>query len=460
MNYRPSQVVYANGPEEENQDYDLPLMNRKFGPSLSIDIFKTLKVFAYCAYSYFFQHEYASKGRAMKVVFLSPLSLPFCRHCGKVFRNAETFQQHLGKKDEHPYCTRLKKSRTERSLTANNKGNTKQAPTLMISYLSDEKKRRMFDFIKEIRFPYHDIKNMNPPLRLQLKGMAIPARIFVSGLKQRSQAEHDYKNTDTVSQVINPRAVVFSDYDIDNPKKKRKFGNGRHSASGGSRAAASAGSSQRTRDPRDQGRPPSSFPDNFPVNFVLKTEGIHVPKMEEWKKSVWTDENPPNKICLVACDETTAFGCLLCGSISAGGANNRKCVARCFGSPDTSRWAQQRVDYSGDWRLYHDSQQLKAEFEDTPVLPVLRNYVTCSGFQKKFWRDFTQNKAGPPSSEFDDPTDAEMLELIPASHDVFEYDTDSDDGSHSSQLSENEQHYWLDYMPTHTGSMSSHKGKK
>ena len=102
MDYYPDNIVYAKTVADFQQDYDLPDTNRKFGPSLWMKIFEDHHVFAYCGYTRMFYHEYADKDTSLKIVFLSPLALPFCRHCGKVFRNAETFQQHLGDKKEHP----------------------------------------------------------------------------------------------------------------------------------------------------------------------------------------------------------------------------------------------------------------------------------------------------------------------------------------------------------------------
>ena len=127
MDYYVNDVVYATTDADTRQDYLLPNNNRKFGPTLSLDIFTDNKVFAYCASTNLFQHEYGDKNQPLKIAFLSPLALPFCRHCGKVFRNPETFQQHLGDTGEHPYCARLDKPRNERCLRLRDPGPDKDS---------------------------------------------------------------------------------------------------------------------------------------------------------------------------------------------------------------------------------------------------------------------------------------------------------------------------------------------
>ena len=68
----------------------------------------------------------------LRIVFLSPLGLPFCRHCGKIFKDAETFQQHYEKDAEHEYCSSLKPPNKGRSFSVNNTGKDGRKPILKI----------------------------------------------------------------------------------------------------------------------------------------------------------------------------------------------------------------------------------------------------------------------------------------------------------------------------------------
>ena len=483
MDYYPDELVYARTATDFQQDYNLPDSNRKFGPSLSAKMFLKHHVFAYYGYTRMFYHEYANEHTPLQIAFLSPLALPFCRHCGKVFRNAETFQQHLGDKKEHPYCSRLQKPRNDRSMRIQDPGPNRE-PTLFIARLSNAEKESIYNHVSQNTFTFDDICNLNVPLRLKVDETRPPS----------SQGFVLPRGDITVVPFINPRAIVFSEKTLYNT----------------------------TRDtpttkplPRDVPKKTPTIrplPRDVPTNFVLTTECIHIPKLDKWKRFVFgRDEESVKHVALVACDETTAFGCMMCGSFGVGGAGNRKCVANCFWADESTKQEQERVKYKMNYLANANTNDLICKFAEISDLQVFHDNTVCTGFQKKFWKDCTQKKRGPkpkklggniqkPAAErknsdevppargfaelfknkevivIDDTDDSMDEAMPPVKHNdiiVIDGTDDEDEGkkgksieagtkSQSSEaihedkkvdeLSPEVQHFWLDYFPLNDSS--------
>ena len=346
---------------ETYQWYNIDERSVVYGPGMTMQSFIADFLFGWIAYTHFLTHCYQTLTSPLRIVFLSPLCLPFCRHCGKIFRDAETFQQHYGEKTEHEYCSSRKRPPNKgRSFTVNNVGRDRRKPVLKIHNPTEEELTRIFNSVNNSEtISVDELAKMNVPLRIRMGDQHTEYTLTFDEVHQ-DFVDHDL----CVSNRPNPRAVRFSSGEAEPADPVPVIG----------------------PDVIIQGKPPTGFETEFISNFLLKTSCIFIEQLQPWIDQKWQDPaTRPTHLQLVACDETTAFGCTKCGSMTICGQMNRRCIARCFDMPARNENQQQRINYRRSYLVKAEKDQLVCEFGPYQNLQWMVGRRDSLGQAKQRW---------------------------------------------------------------------------
>ena len=368
-----------------------------YGPSFKPELIFQKLIFAIAFTTYYFSHSWQKdKSKPLRVVYISPLSLLFCKYCGVVFRTPETLHAHYnkevfvpsqvgpeerledGKEDESDketppsdFCSRVHVP-VIRSVNPQ----PEHKNTLQLYKIDEEDKWAIHEIAGQAVIDYERATTIQPPL----------------GLSHylRPEEGKTLPTDPTKRKLVTRRGRL----DIPNKRKLKLF---------------------QKKFP-DQRRNPNVLWDSDPTHFggrapfMLVSTSIRVTKMEKWIERKFG--RGFNKVWLVACDECTTFGCMGCGLL--GDVQKvTDCMFKCFDyeegeltGDDEGKKVHSKVQYNQDKKGYSPSR-LKCRFAEELNLAELSGYVKQTGKQNA-------TKLAPPRGRIgasgvrDEPTEEEL----------------------------------------------------
>ena len=327
------------------------------GPNFHCKELFKLGIFAFVVATKFFQQCFQVGDDDANIVFVSPLCIYFCKYCGKCFRFPETLHTHFNKESEDCNGCPHKKTQGTRSIKVRHpevakeylkRGERAPDQTMKLKNLTEEDKQRICDKVSSVQLTYPLIDKVLPPLHLRFNNrFHYPKHPTNAG----QCAEFRLKKTNLKPPI--PNALWDSE-------------------------------------------PVQSAAGKGLAPFLLVTDSLVIENI-----SKWIADNVPEqfrkRICLVACDETTCFGCIGCGKITPAGSTLKKCMIECFGMPtkteeDPEKAVKQEVRYRGSFKFHDDTTNLNCSFAETVTLAQLKDNMAFTG---KEMASFVPNKKGP-----------------------------------------------------------------
>ena len=315
-----------------------------YGPSFKPELIFQKFIFAIAVTTYFFNHSWNDKKKPVRIVFLSPLALLFCKYCGVIFRGPETMAKHFneptfpltGRTHNHDYCTR-KYPGCVRTLNKT----LGQEPTMELHNISDDQKWVIHDIAGRPVIQYHRARTVQPPLGLRHYLRPEAGKKLAKDPKERVW--------ETRRGTIEMSDRNFKDFDRRFPNQKKN---------------------------------PNALWETDTVNylgeapFMLTTSSIRVTRLEEWIERKFGRDM--NSVWLVACDECTAFGCMGCGAITSNGQKINDCMSNCFDFQAGENAGHSKTQYNFDDKGYK-THKLVCQFAKEMDITELLTYVENTG---------------------------------------------------------------------------------
>ena len=320
-----------------------------YGPSFKPVLIYQKLIFAIAVTTYFLTHSWQDdKTKPLRIVYISPLSLLFCKYCGVIFRSPETLHAHFNKGPFVPsgipgdrtvpcdFCTRGYKCRVR---TVDPQPENKS--TLELYKLSEDDKWEIHDIAGQAVIQHKRAMTVQPPLGLR---------------HYLRPANGDKLDPNPAQRVWEIRRGTVNMNDRDDDDFNNRFPN--------------------------QKKNPNVLWDTDPKNFLgrapfmLVSSSIKVPSLQKWIERKFGPEM--KSVWLVACDECTVFGCMGCGVITANAQRVTDCMKKCFDYEPGENTAAVKIQYNQDGKGYKP-HLLVCEFAEEISLTDVHDNINKTG---------------------------------------------------------------------------------